>query len=413
MLYPHSDLLSRVEREVDRRKDEIISFLQGAVRIPSVSCDEAQIVEFLRGKLVALGFDQAVIDEIGNVYGTVRGTKGGKTLVYNGHVDHVPPGEMEDPYSAKIIDGREFGVRGPVIYGRATADMKSGIVSMIMGAHIASEIAGHLKENLTVTGVVMEDATPGHPGPKYLVEKDGLSGDAAIITESTNLGLNLGHRGSSLIVVRFKGKSAHASEPSRGVNALYHASKFISEFEMIRKSFPRHEVLGYPTAAITDVKVYPGALNVIPERCDVFIDFRYIPEYRMGELIRQIENLISRLKTEDNAVTGEASIVRKHLRSHTGLESETEAVNLPFYTSPSEELVKTSSEVLRGITGKAELGTWTFGTDGAYFASLGIPTIGIGPGEERFAHTVQEHVRVSDLLDATKVYAGINLAFCG
>ncbi|TLY11694.1 MAG: M20/M25/M40 family metallo-hydrolase, partial [Thaumarchaeota archaeon] len=143
------------------------------------------------------------------------------------------------------------------------------------------------------------------------------------------------------------------------------------------------------------------------------IDFRYIPEYRMGELIRQIENLISRLKTEDNAVTGEASIVRKHLRSHTGLESETEAVNLPFYTSPSEELVKTSSEVLRGITGKAELGTWTFGTDGAYFASLGIPTIGIGPGEERFAHTVQEHVRVSDLLDATKVYAGINLAFCG
>src|SRR5437867_11740293 len=107
---------------------------------------------------------------------------------------------------------------------------------MIMGSHIKSVISGYLKENLNVTGIVMADATPGHPGPKYLVEKDGLSGDAAIITESTNLGLNLGHRGSSLIVVRFKGKSAHASEPSRGVNALYHASGFVSGLEIIGKS---------------------------------------------------------------------------------------------------------------------------------------------------------------------------------
>ena len=398
---------------VERRGEEIVSFLQEAVRIPSVSCNEAQIVEFLRAKLVSLGFNQAVVDKMGNVYGTIEGTRGSKTLLYNGHVDHVPPGEMAEPYSAKIIDGQIFGVKGQVVYGRASADMKSGVVSMIMGASVAREIAGELKENLTVTGVVMEDATPGHPGPKYLVEKDGLRGDAAIITESTNLNLNLGHRGSSLILVRFHGKSAHASDPSRGVNALHHASKFVVNFESIRNSFPRHEVLGYPTAAVTDVKVYPGALNVIPERCDVFIDFRYTPEYRMKELIGEIETLISRLKAEDSTVNGEASIVRKHLKSHTGLESETESVNLPFYTSPNEEVVRISSRVLSRVTGKAELGKWTFGTDGAYFASLGIPTIGIGPGEERFAHTAVEHVKISDLLDATKVYAGINLALCG
>jgi putative selenium metabolism hydrolase len=409
------DLLKKVEETVESRKQEIITFLQEAVRIPSVSCSEGRVVDFLRERLVGLGFDESKVDEMGNVYGILRGKKGdqGKTLLYNGHVDHVPPGDMEEPYSAKIVDGRRFGVEGEVIYGRGTADMKAGIVSMIMGAVIAKEIVGDLSENVTITGVVMEDVTPGHPGPKFLMQNDKLHADAVIITESTNLNLNVGHRGSSLIVITFSGRSCHASQPSRGTNALYHAAKFVSKFESLSKSFPSHAVLGHPTAAITELKVYPGALNVIPDRCDVFIDYRYTPEYEPKNLVKEIENLIAHLKSEDKSVLAEVSVLKKHLKSHTGFEFDIDSINLPFYTNPDESIVKIGADALNAINRRSEIGTWIFGTDGAYFANLGIPTIGIGPGEERFAHTLKEHVKVTDLLQATKIYTTINLAFCG
>jgi acetylornithine deacetylase/succinyl-diaminopimelate desuccinylase-like protein len=55
---------------------------------------------------------------------------------------------------------------------------------------------------------------------------------------------------------------------------------------------------------------------------------------------------------------------------------------------------------------RPRLGYWAFSTDGTYTAgTAGIPTIGFGPGEERFAHTLDDQVRLNDVVDAARVYA--------
>ena len=86
-----------------------------------------------------------------------------------------------------------------------------------------------------------------------------------------------------------------------------------------------------------------------------------------------------------------------------------------FYTDPLEHK---EVEEARAAIGEAlgvipELTVWTFGTDGVYYSKMGIPVIGFGPGEEKYAHSHEDHVKVSDYLEAIKAYAWLACRFCG
>jgi putative selenium metabolism hydrolase len=412
-----SELVTRelsqvIDDQVQKRESEIVRLTQELVRIPSPSGSESDAADSLVSMMKERGFENPHIDGMGNVIGTVRGRIGKKNLLYNGHIDHVPPGDMKDPYSAPIIDGSRFGVTGDVVFGRGSSDMKAGIISMMMGALIASEISSDLEQSIVITGVVLEDATPGHPGPRYLIEKDGLKPSAAIVTESSNLEIATSHRGSALIEISFVGKSCHSSRPELGINALYHAARFVDSFPSLFDHFQSHASLGHPNAAITNVKAYPGALNMIPERCEVFVDFRYTPAYGVQEFLSAINSLISELKSKDDRISAKVSVTNRQVRSYTGYETDVLAINLPFYIDTSDPFVTKVLNASSQVSKRDVIHKWTFGTDAAYFSSLNIPTVGIGPGEERFAHTPQEHVRISDLINATKIYTAINLDYC-
>ena len=65
------------------------------------------------------------------------------------------------------------------------------------------------------------------------------------------------------------------------------------------------------------------------------------------------------------------------------------------------------------VNKKPELTTWTFATDGGYFSEIAnIPTIGFGPGEERFTHSTVDLIRIQDVITATKVYTALASTFC-
>ena len=74
-----------------------------------------------------------------------------------------------------------------------------------------------------------------------------------------------------------------------------------------------------------------------------------------------------------------------------------------------DEVYKAITEAYR----EPEKKIWTFATDGRIYAHLGIPVIGFGPGEEKYAHTQMDHVRVEDFLDTIKVYAWLACRVCG
>jgi len=108
-------LRKRIIDWVEENREESIKFLQEVISIPSPSFEERQMAEFLAEKMKEYGFDASFVDEKHDALGTIIGSGGGRSLLLNGHIDHVPVGAMVGPYSGKLMDGADLGVDGQVV----------------------------------------------------------------------------------------------------------------------------------------------------------------------------------------------------------------------------------------------------------------------------------------------------------
>jgi len=398
-----SDTLAEISRWVDANREECIKFLQQIIQIPSPSYDEEQVAEFIKEKMTKFGFTTAKTDTLADAMGVIKGRGGGRSFLLNGHIDHVPVGDMIDPYSGKIMDGSEFGGQGKVVYGRAACDMKAAVAAMVLAGRALVEKGIRLKGDYMVAAVSQEET--GGAGTKSTIVDSQFLADVVLIGEATNMELSLGHRGSMKYDVIVHGRSCHASAPERGINALYKAMKMIDKIKgELAPSLPVHPVYGKASLVVTQIEVSPNAANVVPETCKFVIDCRNHPEFTDYHLYEALNKIISELKTHDpefNATVIPSNIINE--RKFSG-----------FYTDPEtnpvvDEVYKAITEAYR----EPEKKIWTFATDGRIYAHLGIPVIGFGPGEEKYAHTQMDHVRIEDFLDTIKVYVWLACRICG
>src|SRR5512145_807563 len=164
-------------QEVDDNREKAVTFLQQMIAIPSVTGDEARIQKFLAEHLAKIGLDVDVwetdwnelkkhpgyrpvdrgYEGRPNIVATLKGSGGGRSLLLNGHTDVIPVGGGEgwsdDPWSATIKDGR--------VYGRGSADMKSGVASHIMA--VESLLSAGLKPKGDVhINIVVDEEVSGH-----------------------------------------------------------------------------------------------------------------------------------------------------------------------------------------------------------------------------------------------------------
>jgi len=398
-----SDTIAEISLWVDENRDDCIEFLQQIIAIPSASYEEEQVAEFIKEKMTEFGFSTSKTDTLADAMGVIKGRGGGRSFLLNGHIDHVPVGDMIDPYSGKLMDGAEFGDQGEVIYGRAACDMKAAVAAMVLAGKALVEKGIRLKGDYMVAAVSQEET--GGAGTKSTIVDSQFLADVVLIGEATNMELSLGHRGSMKYDVIVHGRSCHASAPERGINALYKAMKMIEKIkDELAPSLPIHPVYGKASLAITQIEVSPEATNVVPETCKFIIDCRNHPEFTDYHLYEALNKIISELKTDDsefNATVIPSNIINE--RKFSG-----------FYTDPEtnpvvDEVYKAITEAYREPQKKI----WTFATDGRIYAHLGIPVVGFGPGEEKYAHTQMDHVRVEDFLDTIKVYAWLACRVCG
>jgi acetylornithine deacetylase/succinyl-diaminopimelate desuccinylase-like protein len=153
------------------------------------------------------------------------------------------------------------------------------------------------------------------------------------------------------------------------------------------------------------IEVKPGTFNVVPEECRFYIDCRNTPNYPAEQLYSDLQSLIKSQSIKDPEFN--ASVLPNPLingqKSFTG-----------FYTDSKKfPVVEEAENVIKNILGKAPTRkTWTFATDGRLYSWLGIPVIGFGPGDERFAHTAIEHVKVDDYLKTIEIYAALAQKVC-
>lgn len=397
-----SSLVKSISGWVEENQNDCLLFLKQIIEIPSPSGEEKEIADFLSSKMSEFGFTSTKVDSLGDVMGVIEGDGGGLSLLLNGHIDHVPVGNMVDPYSGKIVDGSKFGYNGKVIYGRAASDMKGAVAAMILAGKALNDLGIRLKGDYKVAAVAQEET--GGAGTKSTIVDSQFLADVVLIGEATNMELALGHRGSMKFSVVVHGRSCHASAPDRGINALYKAIDMISKIKNdLAPSLPVHPVYGKASLVVTQIDVTPKAANVVPETCRFIIDCRNHPDFTEYDLYEELNKIIKEIKEDDpdfSATVIPDSIINE--RKFSG-----------FYTDPEDHpIVGTVVDAIREIYRKPEKRIWTFATDGRIYANLGLPVIGFGPGEEKYAHTQMDHIRVRDFLDVIKVYAFLACTIC-
>ncbi|MFQ6059431.1 MAG: YgeY family selenium metabolism-linked hydrolase [Anaerolineae bacterium] len=385
-------------------RSNLIAFLQDLVRIPSPSTKEKAVAERLAEEMRRVGFPRVRHDRIGNVIGRL-GDDTGRRLIYNGHMDTVsvsdPASWAREPYGAQI--------EGGVLYGLGACDMKGALAAMVYGAKALIDAGVQLAGELCVVGVVQEEPCEGL-AMRVLIEEEGLGPDFVVLGEPTDLQIKRGHRGRVEMKVTVRGRSCHAATPRRGRNAIYDAARLIFGVELLAPQLASDPFLGRGSIAVTQIDSSAASRNAIPDTCSFCIDRRLTLGETEAKALAEIRGIIAR-----EGVQARVNVAEYEAISYTGYECRTREYYPPWALDQDHPLVQATSKAVRETLGyRPKVGQWAFSTDGVYtMGKANIPTVGFGPGEERFAHTVDDQIRLDDVVAAARVYARLAVELLG
>ncbi len=389
--------LKQLNTAVLKHRKEMIAFARDLIRIPSFSMQEGALVERIKKEMIKAGFDKIKIDAMGNIIGFIGSGK--KKIMVDAHIDTVGIGDK----TAWKIDPFGGVIKNDVIYGRGATDQKLSMVSMVYAGKLIKELKLSGDYTYIAVGSVMEEDCDGLP-LLHIINKEKIRPDFVVLTEPTNLAVYRGHRGRMEIKVVTKGRSCHASAPERGDNAVVKMSEIIQQITALNKKLKNDKFLGKGTVAVTSVECKTPSLNAVPDECTVYLDRRLT----LGETLRSSVNEIKRLPAVKK--TGaKVEVLYYDATAWTGLKVGQEKYFPTWVLPANHKLVQAGVKAGRIALGKNPVvDKWVFSTNGVATAGrLKIPTIGFGPSNEIYAHTVKENMPVSDLLTAAVFYAAI------
>jgi putative selenium metabolism hydrolase len=389
--------MKQIYAAAEKDRDAVASFLQDIIRIKSLSCEEKQVVERIAEEMRKVGFDEVRIDGLGSVIG--RGGNGSRVVAMDAHIDTVDVGNPElweiDPFSAVLKD--------EIIWGRGACDMKGAMASLVYGGKLIKQLRLAKDLSVYITGTVMEEDCDGLPWQYILREKviDPWP-ECVVIAEPTNMNIYRGHRGRMEIEIRVKGLSAHGSAPERGINAVYKMAPIILDIEKLNERLRYDEFLGKGTVTISEIRSTSPSQCAVADSCTIHLDRRLTK----GETI---ESAVAELKELPSVQAAEADVVvLEYARpAYTGLVYPTKKYYPTWVLEENHPALKTAVNAYEAVLGiKPKVDKWTFSTNGvATMGMFGIPSFGLGPGNEEFAHSPKEHIPVDHLWKAAAFYA--------
>jgi putative selenium metabolism hydrolase len=340
----------------------------------------------------SLGFQDIRFDAMGNLLGRIG--HGPRVLLYDSHLDTVGVSDRAawawDPFAGKVEDG--------ILYALGAGDEKGSTPPMLFALHVLDRL-GLLDGWTCYYFGNMEEWCDGISG-HALVEHERLRPDYVVIGEPTRLQVYRGHRGRVEVSATFRGRTAHASAPDRGENAVYKAAAFAQQVAELNRTFRGDTFLGPGTIAVTQVESRSPSLNAVPDVCSLYIDRRVT----VGETKEQV---IAELRALPGGSEAELVIPMYEEPSYTGFVFPVDKV-YPAWALPEDHvLVQAGQEAARTANGRsADLGRWAFSTNGTYWmGKAGIPSVGFGPGDERYAHTTLDQVPLAEVIASARFYA--------
>ena len=385
----------------EERKNQVTHYCQELIKCPSYSGQENKVAACLEAAFNELGFDDVHVDDYGNVIGHIKGNKPGKAILFDGHIDTVPVGDVSewkhDPFAADIEDGK--------IYGRGASDMKGSVAAMACAsANFAKDTNKDFAGDIYVAGVVHEECFEGVAA--RLISQH-VKPDYVVIGEASELNLKRGQRGRGEIVVETFGKPAHSANPQAGINAVY---KMAGLIQKIREIKPNNQpILGDGILELTDIKSapYPGA-SVVPEYCRVTYDRRLLVGETKESVLAPIQAVIDEMSAADPQFKAKASYAKGTEKCYTGNMIEGERFFPGWLYDEEDDYVQAALAGLRSAGLDPKITQYSFCTNGSHYAGeAGIKTIGFGPSKENIAHTINEYIEIDQLCKAMAGYYGI------
>lgn len=369
-------------------QDPVLTLLFDLIRRRSVTPDDAGCQELIASRLVQLGFEceTMVFGDVTNLW--ARHGSGSPVFCFAGHTDVVPPGDNGEWQS----DPFEPDIRGEHVYGRGSADMKSGLAAMVVA--VEEFLAKHPDHPGSIAFLITSDEEGrAREGTLKVMETLSARGeriDWCVIGEPsshTELGdvVRIGRRGSLSGMLEVRGVQGHVAYPHLADNPIRRFAPVLAELHGIvwdegNEFFP-------PTSfQVVNIQSGVGAPNVTPAQLSARFNFRYSTEWDHHRLKERVEAIL------------DAHDMDYKLDWHLSGE--------PFLTQPGQ-LIDAVSRAVGEHTGRTpELSTGGGTSDGRFISPAGADVVELGPVSASI-HKIDEHVRLGDVRALASMYQRI------
>jgi acetylornithine deacetylase len=398
---------------IEQSREQAIELLRKMISIPSVTGNEASIQKFLAGYLKDLGLEvdmwETDWDELKkhpgyrpvqrgyegrpNLVATLKGVGGGRSLLLNGHTDVIPVGDgwRDDPWSATVRDGR--------VYGRGSADMKSGVASHIVAVELIKATGLELKGDVLIN-VVVDEEVSGHGTLDTVIR--GYRADAGISGETSDLAVQPACIGRIWFEIAIPGKPAGIQKRYEGVSGIDLGNKIVKAVQELEAK--RVATVSHP--------LYPNALDSLPCMIGAFSAGNYPSSFPDSCLLK---GSIGTVPGEDHEGVKQSLVdqVARAAASDPWMKDHPPIVRFVGYDAQASEIpqdhpvVQTLINSYREVVGRApEVSGRQGAADTRFLNEYGdTPTVIFGPGSTSVMHATDEYVTIDDYITAIKVLA--------
>jgi acetylornithine deacetylase/succinyl-diaminopimelate desuccinylase-like protein len=359
---------------------------------------------------------QQVEDGRANALGTWAGAGGGKSLMFNGHMDtsysgrepwlRGVPGFQPAPFER---DGR--------LYGLGVSNMKGALACYVEAVRALQDAGVRLRGDVLIAAVCGEiektqyrDATGGEfrgyaAGTRYLVSHGGVA-DMCLLGEPTEAKVVLGHFGALWLRIRVQGNFVHTafSEGRRGQNSILRMHDVLAavlEWIPTWEDDPANAYRG--AKAIVNVGAVEGGfgwrVSRTPHHTDLFLDVRVPPTKEMavarGEVLEMVRGLAERFP--DYGIEGEIYVTAPGAEIDEGHElvAAIDAAHAEVWGEPP------GRDVTRWFS------------DASALTRYGVPTVNYGTSTGLMDVELGENLEIDGLVKTAEVYARVAMEICG
>lgn len=382
----------------DVSDDDPVALTQALVRIdssnPALGSEpgpgETEIAKFICSWFEYRDIDAHWVEPVKgrpSVVAVVKGSGGGKRLLLNGHTDTVTlVGYDGDPLAPTIDNGK--------LYGRGSADMKSGLAAQMVAAANVKQL--QLAGDLIVTAVADEEL---ESLGTVNVLAAGWRADAAIVSECTDMAITRAHKGFVWLEIDVHGVAAHGSRPDLGYDAITKSGYVLVVLDHYAKQLQQREadpVVGPPSAHASLIQ---GGEEVssYPAKCTITLERRTVADESPAAIEREIRDILDQ-------ITAATPGFRYDLRATFSRP--------PFHMAEDASLTQLVRKHFKAVAhAEPTISGAPYWTDSALLLEAGIPTILFGPRGEGF-HAKEEFVYTDSVVQTAQILTQIGKEFC-